>query len=1407
MVPISKKGNKPLDNPKKEGKIRDPSYFFKEVFLMGPEKSWFLNLGRAELVATTLITLSLIFSVDVSQAFFLWQDRDKSSPIHPDSILNTFTSFITPSTYFRKSPFSALLLTCIFLILIQGAVIIASINFKKFERESKNQNLLNPKFLKNILAFYLTYYDVFMLVIVVFFRDSFLCTMRTKEILKISAGVFNLDNLALGGGVEPAALTEKVEQFTMLMSHEEICYSKAYYLVVFISTFALLLSFWIKIIQEKMLSLLPSPFLISTRSHKDYFKVFYYFSLIMMQTIFFIFRGKIGDNEILVRIAMFLIIAFNLTLITITTYLKTYYNQQKQVYAVLGYIFNLMFMILWFLGYENVAKKNTSLNRIEIFVFFGISFTVVVRIIQNFSQTGITSDISAIADDDKKYSQNGLIRFIYAIQVYINRSFEDSKFDEKNEESTLVVQSLIKGHQKNCLNILCFCKLNNEPTGSKQAHKMQMLSKLGYFLAKKNMKNMTSKNTYQLSSLNLSINFHALMYLGRPQTLRKLFKDQEHGIIKSNLESKFLGNCIQHFCKENLKRRISSLYFYSSKMDLNQNVRQDGFGNSLLLTHGIKKLKTKILENMRLRLSCIEMFKSMPSSQKNYSPFSKFWATNNRIILNGKKLQKLTSGKYPNIYMVMYFYYIHCRQDIKNALKMLKKYKELKSKEITINKLFFDKKYWNSSLIFLNSKYSDKSTQMISYVSSNVKSKLKWTPNQLENLPLSTILPSPIKEMHKIFVKNGQGKLLRKHGYQKFFVEDRLGNLLKVDLKLSINYSLDSGFQYMSILQVDDQRDKNSYHFLVDENNEISGLDKKMKKMNLRKGVKLEEVNCDLDQAISDTRLVLQEQRENQTDIKYIVVTQANEHAETIRRWTSYKEWKIGKIINFQKNNEASKLVSFLKIQSYAIDHLDKSIIWVSVILNPHITDIQDDMSKKDFKVFSQQISRVESDIEMSSSTLASNIQMTRVLSGKIDKKSENTLVNQIGLKENKTENGSPKFMIKKTAIAISQLLTINEDDSSFPKCSDDQSDKGSEYSKNVKEINNEEMVLNELKGLQKSVKKSIGYSSKTKGIKTQIAYFFNSDFSPNKIQTVVILLVIFGILVTIIELFDNYTNTLSRKYISKQILEQTQLVAVTPETILPIMLTSIWLDNCRLAREFFLPFTYFLPYSKSPSITYCFYLPYIRDQRRPYREYADKLGKLDIGFLEKINFDSKITKKITYFMPEFSKLLEGTSKEIEWRKMQMSLVQQIDNHQVTYDAFISKNFTKFAPPDYISLKKDGGKRLDRNADYLEEQVRRNLNGPMSKAFKDLGDNSIDLLLKTTKLAELSGYFFLANGIIPLALLGIFTLVMFCWTARRLQAFYKHLENLNVKIFNLNFRKMIWILRWNYSRNPSRKQK
>ena len=104
--------------------------------------------------------------------------------------------------------------------------------------------------------------------------------------------------------------------------------------------------------------------------------------------------------------------------------------------------------------------------------------------------------------------------------------------------------------------------------------------------------------------------------------------------------------------------------------------------------------------------------------------------------------------------------------------------------------------------------------------------------------------------------------------------------------------------------------------FIVNEKNEIVEMEKKIKK-ELKIGTTLQDLSLELDQAVKDTREVLKEKMESKSGIK-IEIDEAKKQQERIDRWASFKEWKIGKIIEYV-TLEGKLATGFFKINSYLI--------------------------------------------------------------------------------------------------------------------------------------------------------------------------------------------------------------------------------------------------------------------------------------------------------------------------------------------------------------------------------------------------------------------------------------------------------------------------------------------------------
>ena len=123
--------------------------------------------------------------------------------------------------YLRSTPYFLVVFFSVSVFFIQGGALACCLFYKQVSKELKRLNI-DPKntILRNTLAFYLIYYDVFILLITIYCRDSFLCKIRKFELTNINVGVFTLNNDRTDEDTLPPVTKTQIETFSMLVGQD-----------------------------------------------------------------------------------------------------------------------------------------------------------------------------------------------------------------------------------------------------------------------------------------------------------------------------------------------------------------------------------------------------------------------------------------------------------------------------------------------------------------------------------------------------------------------------------------------------------------------------------------------------------------------------------------------------------------------------------------------------------------------------------------------------------------------------------------------------------------------------------------------------------------------------------------------------------------------------------------------------------------------------------------------------------------------------------------------------------------------------------------------------------------------------------------------------------------------------------
>ena len=407
-------------------------------------------------------------------------------------------------------------------------------------------------------------------------------------------------------------------------------------------------------------------------------KAFYFTLINIVQGVFIIFGGFIRERPTIVRLTMLFLVITNLSLILSNLFVSKFYREQKHIRQMCLYILIMQFLIVWIMGFENIAVHILLVDKMEIYIYFGVAFTIFFRVIKNFSEIGQMRVIEYIMEPEN-LNQLSILRFIYKTHDHIENSLKggfgsESNIKKTKEElqSALIVESLILNHKRDCANVYCLCKKEEDALRElKTEDQIKQVANYIMLNVNEKVKLLNAKNKTVFTTLKLAIGFHKLMYMGQLNGLSDFFLNREEYAKKKNLQLSFFDHCIQDYCDNNLYSGTVGLYFYKTKVQTYASKLRESVANSLKHNIGIRNLKSKILKNFDLRISCIKQFIKMPNSQRYYSSSLQFWEINNTIVQDSDRLMALTSNRCPRTCLSMHFYYLYCRQDPKNGINML----------------------------------------------------------------------------------------------------------------------------------------------------------------------------------------------------------------------------------------------------------------------------------------------------------------------------------------------------------------------------------------------------------------------------------------------------------------------------------------------------------------------------------------------------------------------------------------------------------------------------------------------------------------------------------------------------------------------------------------------------------------
>ena len=148
---------------------------------------------------------------------------------------------------------------------------------------AKNGNQNIAFFIRNLLAFYYVYYDVVFMVVTIFCRDVFLCKNTIIVETEVQAGALELNDVGVDSIADAITLETQKVVFTMFLNEDTTCHSQKHVIFCIFSTVLILLVILTKIMSDKLLSFMPTPFLKSSRiPYIDHLKTFFFGALLVI---------------------------------------------------------------------------------------------------------------------------------------------------------------------------------------------------------------------------------------------------------------------------------------------------------------------------------------------------------------------------------------------------------------------------------------------------------------------------------------------------------------------------------------------------------------------------------------------------------------------------------------------------------------------------------------------------------------------------------------------------------------------------------------------------------------------------------------------------------------------------------------------------------------------------------------------------------------------------------------------------------------------------------------------------------------------------------------------------------------------------------------------------------------------
>ena len=603
----------------------------------------------------------------------------------------------------------------------------------------------------------------------------------------------------------------------------------------------------------------------------------------------------LNENYQLIRVIYFFYLVLLLLAYVINFHARPYYNRR---YSQLR---NFQIIYLLTLSTVSVVVREVKLNwmrtELSTICVILICMSIITKINENLNRENI-SEIASEMLDLRLASVHTILRVYYRVVVLIDHHIQRSK-DGKGlpsarktdlNNTAILVNFLVKSHQKACRNPHCMCQSqgfsDSEPfkknhflinfpksfEGEKMVIKslfiLNNIFDITYYREKKKDKALFR------AYVDFLINYLGNATLANMVIRRKIEEDRisrrnKYTVERLGIDFQVLLDQLNTLSLKNQKKADLAMtknivYEDSTKASGVSAGPADGLAIQHFLeyrsvrigdiSHYINFLKRfeAMKELIRQATVTKESFLTYLAANKDsrlqelFKKSKKFFQLKTKIKTDFEILKEISKVRYLPIFQVYGSFISQICEDEKQGENMLRVINKILGRS-NLNEVFLGE--WKSALrsefaaIYVNNEHS------ITYCTSNLKTWVGYDVSELVKKDLSVLIPEPARSFHhkffdtRHFSRGGGSKLMEEYS-SSVLVKTKSGNLVPVELNLRLNSGISSGnYEYVGVLNFSGKR-KDVCVLILDGRNRIRGMSGQAEEL-FSVGERLEKYNAE----------------------------------------------------------------------------------------------------------------------------------------------------------------------------------------------------------------------------------------------------------------------------------------------------------------------------------------------------------------------------------------------------------------------------------------------------------------------------------------------------------------------------------------------------------------------------------